>query len=175
MTPEEQRFMTRDLILSRDGSHTLELPLMGETYHSKHGAVTESMYIYITKGLHTVDQEEVKIFEVGFGTGLNPWLTYFEALNTHKKINLHTIEAYPLNKEEYKYINYANIKRYENGQDVFMKLHDCSWNETHQISDHFSFTKHLHKLENFDTQETDFDLVYYDAYAPNHQEDMWSV
>jgi len=169
---KEEKYLKREIVVSGDGSHTLFLPLLNETYHSRHGAITESLYVFIEKGLKANESQNIKIFEVGFGTGLNAWLTLNELEN--QKVIYHTIEAYPLNKEEYSAINYYQAKEYTNGKEDYLKLHWVDWGEEHTITPSFSFKKIHQKLEDYKTQASDYDLIYYDAYGPTYQPDMWS-
>jgi len=169
----EEKYTERKLIRSGDGSHTLFLPLLNETYHSRHGAITESLYVFIAKGLKAIAGDNIKIFEVGFGTGLNAWLTLHEA--GQKTICYHSIEAYPLHEKEYAHINYSDERNYPEGKEIFLKLHGLTWNKEHILNPQFRFKKIHQKLEDYELSSFDYDLIYYDAYGPGYQPDMWDA
>jgi len=167
----EEKFTNRKIVLSGDGSHTLLLPILNETYHSRHGAITESLYVFIEKGLHANTSKSIKIFEVGFGTGLNAWLSLNEA--NGKKIQYYSIEAFPLERKEFEAINYSRLKEYPLGDVNYLKLHESPWSEKVRVNDSFELYKIHSKLENFIPKTHDFDLIYYDAYGPSYQSEMW--
>lgn len=169
----EEKYTEREIIRSGDGSHTLYLPLLNETYHSRHGAITESLYVFIEKGLNAMTGDNIKIFEVGFGTGLNAWLTLHEA--AQKTICYHSIEAYPLQEKEYTLINYSDEREYPEGRERYLQLHKLAWDEEHTLSPYFHFKKIHQKLEHYQVNSFDYDLIYYDAYGPGYQPDMWDA
>jgi tRNA U34 5-methylaminomethyl-2-thiouridine-forming methyltransferase MnmC len=166
--------MNKELIITEDGSHTIYLPEMDEHYHSFHGAIQESVHIYIEQGLLQTDKPELSILEIGLGTGLNAYLTYCYAKRKNLKINYFSIEKYPLKEPEYSKLNYPENIFPEHSQ-VFFEIHKADWNIPVTLSDNFS----LHKIEadllNYSFgQVPKFDLVYYDAFAPGKQPEMWS-
>ncbi len=163
--------MKREIIKTADGSHTLFVPEMDEHFHSVHGALQESMHVFIQNGLKACTKDEIYLFEVGFGTGLNALLTL--ANQSHKKIHYYSIEKYPLQAEEYEQLNFSQFMAHDLAE-AFAKLHQCEWNKTIEISPGFEFCKIEGDLTSFDfNQLPNFDLVYFDAFAPNKQEDMW--
>lgn len=163
--------MKREIKKTADGSHTLFVPEMDEHFHSVHGALQESMHVFIQTGLKACQKEDIYLFEVGFGTGLNALLTL--ANQGHKKIHYYSIEKYPLNTEEYEHLNFSEFMTSDLAK-CFPKLHDCEWNQTVEISPGFEFCKIQGDLTSFDfTGLPQFDLIYFDAFAPNKQADMW--
>ncbi|WP_101689547.1 tRNA (5-methylaminomethyl-2-thiouridine)(34)-methyltransferase MnmD [Dysgonomonas massiliensis] len=156
-----------------DGSHTLFVPELDEHYHSVNGAVQESMHIFIRTGLHHHPERELNIFEIGFGTGLNAYLTAIDAEQNNRLIRYTSIEAYPVDQELASQLNYPS----QAGQrsDLFASLHVAEWDTPIRINDNFI----LHKIE-ADFTKFDFsriekiDIVYFDAFAPEKQSDMWS-
>ncbi len=165
---------------TRDGSHTLLNVAMDETYHSRHGALQESEYVFIEKGLyhwmeHHQQEQEINILEVGMGTGLNTILTVREALQ-HLHIHFHytTLEPYPVDEEMVEKLNYLRfLPKIYTIQAKFRELHACAWEETVPLLDNFTLLKLKQKLEDIDSQPCCYDLVYFDAFAPNKQEEMW--
>ncbi|MGQ8336170.1 tRNA (5-methylaminomethyl-2-thiouridine)(34)-methyltransferase MnmD [Sunxiuqinia sp. A32] len=164
--------MERKIQLTEDGSHTLYLPQMEEHFHSTHGAVQESMHVFINNGLMKTEQNPLTIFEVGFGTGLNAFLTLIQQGN--REVRYYSIEKYPLSEEEYLMLNYPKMIS-KNDVDVFLKMHRCPWNQLCGITPNF----HLHKIQG-DLQHIqltdfpEFDLIYFDAFAPGKQPEMWT-
>ncbi len=164
--------MKRNLIITEDGSHSLFVPEIEEHFHSTHGAMQESMHVFIKNGLKMCLEDELVIFEVGFGTGLNSLLTL--ANSEGKNISYISIEKYPLSEEEYCSLNYAE-KLDANLQELFLRMHATKWNEWSTITPNFR----LLKLEgdfcslNYE-QLPNFNLIYFDAFAPNKQDEMWN-
>jgi tRNA U34 5-methylaminomethyl-2-thiouridine-forming methyltransferase MnmC len=160
------------IIKTADGSATLYIKELDETYHSRHGAVMESKHVYIENGLRYILQhnhlKNICILEIGFGTGLNALLTYQESqINKHINFEYHSIEAYPLDISVVKQLNYQ-----EHNNDI-LKLHSSEWNKLVEISSNFLLHKYAVKLQYFNTDYR-FDLIYYDAFGPRAQADMWT-
>lgn len=159
--------------ITGDGSHTLFLPELEEHYHSVNGAIQESMHVFIEAGLRQLKQDVVQIFEVGFGTGLNAFLSLIES-DTSREIHYTTIEAFPLSLPIIKQLNYAD-KYSQEQQDLFHKLHEVEWGTEQEITPYFYLTK-IH----VDLNQLDFDsikpvdIIYFDAFAPDKQSEMWS-
>tara|TARA_Y100000385_G_scaffold130037_1_gene135367 strand:+ start:202 stop:543 length:342 start_codon:yes stop_codon:yes gene_type:complete len=106
--------MNNSIILTDDGSNSLFNNYINESYHSKHGAINESQHIFINYGLEYIYKKEIKIFEVGFGTGLNALLSFLYTENKKIRIDFHTIEKFPLEKADYSALNFSeqlNMKK----------------------------------------------------------------
>jgi len=147
---------------------------MDENYHSTHGAIQESKHVFIEAGLkQLIQKKELTIFEVGFGTGLNALLTLLEA-ESFTTINYISVEKYPLLPEEYQFLNYAEQLN-QDKKDLFQLMHDCDWNNTIQLTDTFSFLKLNDDVSNLNFESFPaIDFVYFDAFAPNKQEGIWT-
>jgi tRNA U34 5-methylaminomethyl-2-thiouridine-forming methyltransferase MnmC len=165
------------IVVSEDGSNTLYLPHLNETYHSLRGAVQESEHVFLKHGIDHLSSAKKKltILEVGFGTGLNALLTYRLAMNDALQIDYHTIEAYPLSDEIVKQLNYPSFFASEKLDEFFHYLHSCTWNRSHKLSAHFIFHKYLTKLEEFNPGDLKADVIFYDAFAPGKQPEMWEL
>ncbi len=158
-----------------DGSATIYLPDLDETYHSIHGALQESKHVFVKEGLEFVlaasNQNLIRVFEVGFGTGLNAVLFSEMAENLQQNIYFESIEKFPLDG-----LMIQQLNDFQNKNSNFKNIHDVSWNHTHQINSNFE----LNKIEsdllvyNFETNNY-FDLILMDAFAPDKQAEMWSV
>lgn len=162
--------MKREIIITSDGSTTIHLPDWNEQYHSKHGAIQEVYHVFIKNGLELQKKEEISILEIGFGTGLNCFITFLES---NKIINYVGVEAYPVVAEEVLKLNYVTELKAENEQVVFNKMHTLSWEEKHEITQNFSLTKRQQFFKDINDKEQ-FDLIYFDAFGAEHQPDLWT-
>lgn len=165
--------MKRKLVQTADGSHTLFVPDLNENYHSVHGAIQESQHVFIASGLLACETANPAILEIGLGTGLNAFLTLCKADEIKKTVFYESIEAYPISIAEIASLNYLDLLKEEDRQEDFMKLHEVSPEETHQLTDHFTFRKRIGKLQET-SFENRFDIIYFDAFAPEKQSVMWT-
>ncbi|OAV69135.1 tRNA 5-methylaminomethyl-2-thiouridine biosynthesis bifunctional protein MnmC [Bacteroidales bacterium Barb6XT] len=164
--------MEKELQTTADGSHTLFVPSLGEHYHSVNGALQESQHIFIQAGLRQAGKQHIRLFEIGFGTGLNSFLTLKEAETSALHIHYYTIELYPLEKSLIATLNYGEMV-WQERKDLFEALHEAAWNCPVDITPSFT----LHKTEG-DCNRLEFpsniDLIYFDAFSPDKQPEMWS-
>ena len=164
----------RLLQTTADGSHTLYLPAMDEHYHSINGAIGESEHIFVNAGLRSLTRREIRILEIGFGTGLNAFLTLREVMaNLDWRIVYFAVELYPLPFELATRVNYAGLA-WPEGESLFLDLHRAEWGKPTQITDRFV----LHKIggdANRVFLPDGIDLVYMDAFAPEKQPEMWNA
>lgn len=160
-----------ELVVSDDGSHTLKIPALKEHYHSHRGALRESEHVFLKMGLDQFPLESsLHILEVGFGTGLNALLT---ALRMGKKsVHYTTLEPYPVQGKFIEALNYTKVVPETNATEVFASIHDAECGGGCPIIDGFTIQKLQCKLENF-IAEQPLDLVYYDAFAPHAQPELW--
>ena len=165
--------MDPELKITDDGSHTLYVQELDEHYHSQFGAITESRHVFIDGGLKAVNKNQISIFEMGFGTGLNAILTLAEVMGTGKSIHYTSLEKYPLDSNTYLSLNYSSLLP-EIGREYFIRLHESPWNEDSIISDEFSLKKTEADISRFDLQNQ-FDLVYFDAFGPDKQPELWTT
>jgi len=165
----------KELKITEDGSHTLFIPSLDETYHSSHGAIQESMHVFIAAGLKYIKNKEIKVLEVGFGTGLNAFLTLLEANKSETSINYTSLEAFPLEMSLVKQLNYTSeLKLDGNVVALYNRLHEVEWESVQHITNEFKLKKLKIKLERFEASEK-FDVIYFDAFAPQVQPEMWTV
>lgn len=166
--------MSRIIIKTDDNSDTVFDEKLQEIFHSQKGALTESQYVFIQKGFNYVSDslKEINIFEIGFGTGLNTILTLIEADLKNIKVNYFSIESEVLDEEIWSKLNYDGFID-QNYHQTFRDLHKLSWNIQHKISDNFSLKKINQKLEDY-SFDTSFNLVYFDAFSPDKQPELWT-
>ncbi len=161
-----------EIQLTADGSQTLYVPEIDEHYHSVNGAIQESQHVYIETGLLHCNKKELNILEFGFGTGLNAFLTAIESEKRGLKINYTSIEKYPLPASITNQLNYTS-KFPEKDHFLFKNIHDCDWEIPARITDYFSIQKIKSDFSAFNPS-LQYDLIYYDAFAPDKQPEVWS-
>lgn len=164
----------RRIITTNDGSHTLLVPELNEQYHSIHGAIKEAEHVFLKMGLDEFvrsNRVSVNVFEVGFGTGLNALLSAQWATSKQKKLAYTSIEKFPVSKKEFQQLNYGNIVH---GSEIYTKITDAKWNDFTTISNAFKLRKLKLDLRK-DTLPNGFDVVFFDAFAPNKQPELWDT
>lgn len=173
----KQTILPSEIELTADGSHTLFVPSMNEHYHSINGAQTEAEHIYINYGFRKSLASPLSILEVGFGTGLNAFLSLLESEKIGKEIEYTSLELYPLSLEIISKLNYpASIS--PNNSDLYYALHQSEWQVSCKIASNFTLRK-LH-IDYTQTNNTNtwsnrkYDVIYFDAFAPEKQPEMWS-
>jgi tRNA U34 5-methylaminomethyl-2-thiouridine-forming methyltransferase MnmC len=144
-----------------------------EHYHSHFGAITESRHIFINAGLGGIEGECVTILEVGFGTGLNALLTALYASEHSIKVNYISLEKYPLSPAVISQLNYGSLTG-EGGEELFGAIHEAPWNIPVSITRWFTLHKTVSDLTT-DQPEGLFDIVFFDAFGPDKQPEMWSM
>ena len=163
------------LVSTGDGSHSLMNTELQETYHSVHGAVQESKHVFIKHGLEDYlanhPGKAIRILEMGFGTGLNAFLTFLQAPQHRVEVYYESWEKYPLSDSIVGQLNYSGIL---GDEKAFNAIHQAAWNEAVQIQPGFSlFRKHGDILT--DSIASSFDIIYYDAFAPSKQPELWTI
>nr|WP_311467658.1 tRNA (5-methylaminomethyl-2-thiouridine)(34)-methyltransferase MnmD [uncultured Porphyromonas sp.] len=168
-----------ELHTTEDGSLTLYAPTFGEHYHSMHGAVQESEHIYLGLALRErMDSWQegdapLRLFEVGFGTGLNALLSWREAEERHIPLRYYSIEKFPITPEVYEALHYEGLGEEREVKDQLLRLHTAPWDEAAELSPFFT----LHKLRGDLTTCTfprDLSVIYYDAFSPESQPELWA-
>lgn len=167
------------VITTGDGSNSLYVPHLDETYHSSFGAITESEHIFIAAGLDYFRRLNpelgfVNIFELGFGSGLNALLSYRYAFRNQISLKYTSIERDPLPTKFALALNYPEQVEIEWSRKVFTALHECSWDREVQIETFFILEKIHCAIEQFEGQRNQADVIYYDAFAPGVQPAVWS-
>jgi tRNA U34 5-methylaminomethyl-2-thiouridine-forming methyltransferase MnmC len=168
--------MDKTLRICEDGSHTLFSEKAGECYHSIHGALNESLHIFIEAGFKSVSKKQkikkLRILEIGFGTGLNALLTAMEADNEKISVSYLGLEPFPIEAEIVKQLNYTDILA-GNSNFIFSALHESEWEKSLMIHSYFNFKKKQTGIMEVDLQDNCFDLIYFDAFSPEAQPELW--
>ncbi|WMI65660.1 tRNA (5-methylaminomethyl-2-thiouridine)(34)-methyltransferase MnmD [Aestuariibaculum sp. YM273] len=183
--------MEREVVITGDGSSTIHLPQWNEQYHSKHGAIQEAYHVFIKYGLHhycysELDSESqlkvvskgiqtarISILEIGFGTGLNAFITLLEAEKLKCSIDYYGVEGYPVEKEEVVQLNYPEKLDVASKENLFINLHDVSWEDQHSITPNFSLTKQNRFFSEIKEKEQ-FNIIYFDAFGARVQPELWT-
>jgi tRNA U34 5-methylaminomethyl-2-thiouridine-forming methyltransferase MnmC len=166
------------IITTSDGSHSVFSEKFNADYHSKHGAIQESQHVFIKSGLQYFLQnnqpETLRIFEMGFGTGLNMFLTFLEMKDSNVNVEYTSVEQFPLAEEIYTTLNYAELLVAENHKSDFLKMHQCEWNGFCTISSKFTLKKLNAQLQTLN-HDNNYHLVFFDAFAHSAQPELWEA
>jgi tRNA U34 5-methylaminomethyl-2-thiouridine-forming methyltransferase MnmC len=166
--------LEREIIKTLDGSTTIQIKDWDECYHSKHGAIQEAEHVFIKNGLSLFKNKSISILEIGFGTGLNAFITYLRSIELNQEIRYVGVEAFPINAEELASMNYVAELNAENKKAVFERMHQIDWEQQEEIDQHFSIIKRkqfFHEIED----KNCFDLIYFDAFGYRVQPELWST
>lgn len=168
-----------EIFVTQDGSHSITASRFGVSYHSKYGAITESRHVFIQAGLYPLmlnTSVQLSILEMGFGTGLNALLTFYEMANRPLEVYYEAIEGFPLSIPAAQNLNYPQLIDENDAQlkAVFDQMHSMPWEEEVALGPHFKLLKRLGNLEDLDFSSR-FDLIYYDAFAPSAQPELWTA
>jgi tRNA U34 5-methylaminomethyl-2-thiouridine-forming methyltransferase MnmC len=163
-----------EIIVTGDGSHSLRNTTLQETYHSVHGAIQESNHVFIQHGLFEYETRNpgkpLRIFEVGFGTGLNALLTLDYTLKHDVSIYYESWEKFPLDE---KIINQLNYRGFSGDRKTFEIIHQAEWNQAVTILPGFTLRKQRRDIL-LEPIDGNFDIIYYDAFAPTKQPELWT-
>ncbi|MFI2744402.1 tRNA (5-methylaminomethyl-2-thiouridine)(34)-methyltransferase MnmD [Zhouia sp. PK063] len=164
--------MKRKIIVTGDGSTTIQIEDWDEQYHSKHGAIQEAYHVFIKNGLSLFANQKINILEIGFGTGLNAFITFLEAPKYNLEINYTGVEAYPVKAEEITALNYVKELNAEHFQDIFNYMHTNDWEKAFTLTPNFTLEKQEKLFQ--DIQDSNvFDVIYFDAFGARVQPELW--
>jgi tRNA U34 5-methylaminomethyl-2-thiouridine-forming methyltransferase MnmC len=176
----------REFIKTADGSHTLYVPELDETYHSINGAIAEAYHVFIKNGFNFIDKKNIRILEIGFGTGLNCLITYNYSRQSSKEVEYTGVEAYPVEDEIVSKLNYLDSFDPTDSPDshdshdstdlseVFKKMHSSEWEIFTDISEYFKLKKQKIHFKDIECLSC-YDLIYFDAFGPMVQPELWTV
>jgi len=163
----------REIILTADGSKTIFIPELNECYHSRNGALAESMHIFINAGYRYAaeNKKSLNILEIGFGTGLNALLTLIETLKDKRVVDYLGIEPYRIEKQQLKELDYPELTGVPEANLYFEELHKTS--SSNAVTENFTISVSAEKIEDISLKKSFYDLVYFDAFAPDVQRELW--
>jgi tRNA U34 5-methylaminomethyl-2-thiouridine-forming methyltransferase MnmC len=166
--------LEREILHTHDGSTTIHIKDWDECYHSKFGAIQEAQHVFIKNGLTLFKNKPISILEIGFGTGLNAFITFLEAKKLGLIIDYVAVEGYPISQEEVRNMNYVSELEAESHADIFEKMHNCHWEEKTCLESDFILTKRkqfFHEIKEIES----FDLIYFDAFGYRVQPELWTL
>lgn len=165
------------LILTEDGSHSLYIPSLRETYHSTRGAVQESMHVFIHSGLDALPESggELHVLEVGLGTGLNVLLVAAWAEKHQRRVIVKSLEAYPLPDSLWRSINYPEKMDSPEAFSWWNLIHESEWNQEVVINSFLTLHKQHVRLEDYIPEPLKYQCIFFDAFAPSKQSEMWTM
>lgn len=166
--------MEREIITTADGSKTIQIKEWNEQYHSKHGAIQEAYHVFIKNGLDLFEHQDLAILEIGFGTGLNAFITLLEGSKKCLSIHYVAVEAYPVSVAEISQLNYVEELDALEKQRDFEKLHSSPWHEASSITKDFTLQKEQKDFNDIQSS-SQFDLIYFDAFGARVQPELWTV
>ncbi|MFH0895368.1 MAG: tRNA (5-methylaminomethyl-2-thiouridine)(34)-methyltransferase MnmD [Bacteroidota bacterium] len=160
---------------TEDGTFTLVDERIGETFHSTHGALTESLHIFINAGLLALpkDLKTISVFEIGFGTGLNAWLTAIVAIENKIQVEYVSVDAFPVASETLSQINFADMYKNE-FSDLYLQIIQSNWETENRIHPFFRLKKRESSFQEW-SEKSLYDLIYYDAFSPDKQPELWTL
>lgn len=175
---ENQIIINRKLVTTADGSQSIADGRTGETFHSINGAVTESQLVFISNGLEFFraqsSLQQIDVLEIGFGTGLNAWLSLLKATDWKQQIAYTALEAFPLDIALAEKLNYFESAEMQYDKKDFLALHLSEWEKPVQLTEFFQLTKLQQDLRDFSVKDSSFDVIYFDAFSPNVQPELWT-
>ncbi len=171
--------MTLQVIKTSDNSTTIYVPEMDETYHSTNGAVQESRHVFIKNGfrywISENQSDTVNILEIGFGTGLNALLTLIEAEKFKININYTSLEPNPLPDEILSQLNYVEILGDSKYAKMYESIHQAGWDKFVEITPKFRLNKKMINLQDYQPAGEKNHIIYFDAFAPGKQPELWTT
>ena len=184
--------MQRNIITTADGSKTIQIEEWNEQYHSVHGAIQEANHVYIKQGLlfcfdrqktskeiiNTTQESankshKLSILEIGFGTGLNAFLTLLKADEHQVDIRYVGVEAFPISSLEMAALNYSEQLEVSGENTLFLEMHEIVWEKDTRLTPYFTLQKQQ-KLFKDITDTNQFDLIYFDAFGARVQPELWT-
>ncbi len=164
--------------LTKDGSHTLWVQDIQESFHSMNGAITESRHVFIDQGLKYLCQSSgkavISILEIGLGTGLNALLTCCYCQEHKQKVQYTALEPFPLSWELAGRLNYSEHIAHSQSAFWFAELHKTAWGQIEPLNPYFSILRKKETIQDH-AALNQYDLCYFDAFAPGRQPDIWDM
>ena len=168
--------MKTEIRETKDGSTTLYVPALNEHYHSINGALQESLHVFIRAGLDYMlpHCNPLKLLEIGFGTGLNALLTLQQVMGKANQVQYHTLEKYPVPVDVIDQMRFDKFILNQELLDYLPQLHTASWHEPVPVLPNFELRKIQNDLETYTLPDAYYNLIYFDAFAPEKQPELWT-
>lgn len=162
--------MQISLVITEDGSHSLRNEILDDNYHSMFGAIQESKHVFIKNGFEKIKKQNIKVLEIGFGTGLNSLLTKVNCELNKKNVVYHAVENIPIEEKIFSKLNYCGILKIE--KSILNEIHFARWGEEINLSEFFKLKKINIDFNKMSIDEK-YDLIYFDAFSPRKQPEIW--
>tara|TARA_B100001057_G_scaffold191708_1_gene192657 strand:+ start:1131 stop:1787 length:657 start_codon:yes stop_codon:yes gene_type:complete len=162
--------MQISLVITEDGSHSLKNEILDDNYHSMFGAIQESKHVFIKNGFEKIKRQNIKVLEIGFGTGLNSLLTKVNCELNKKSVIYHAVENIPIEEKIFSKLNYCEILKIE--KSILNEIHFSQWGEEINLSEFFKLKKINIDFNKMSIDEK-YDLIYFDAFSPRKQPEIW--
>lgn len=172
----ESIFSIPDLVMTQDGSYTLYSKDHRVTYHSKYGAIQESNHVFVDSGLLPVlkQKDKISILELGFGTGLNVLLTWKNIVEKETvHVNYHSFDVFPLPEDLLNACVYEDHLKIP--KSISKSILTSEWDKLVEVDSRFILTKHNKDILKETLSDNYFDIVYFDAFSPESQPELWSI
>ncbi len=169
--------MKPEIIITEDGSNSLYVSSLNESYHSGFGAINESLHVFIKSGFEKAIEirKEINVLEIGFGTGLNALLTLKESIQQGIRISYDGIEPNPIKREIYSKLNYPYLTDMPDASVLFNRMHESPSDSKIEILKGFNLRKIKSGLEDVELKPDFYQLIYFDAFSPDVQPDLWEL
>jgi len=166
--------LKRKIITTGDGSTTIRIVYWDEQYHSKHGAIQEAYHVFIQNGLALFKNQKLHILEIGFGTGLNAFISFLEGAKANLNIDYYGVEAFPVSEDELLHLNYVEALGANSFEKEFQQMHNSAWESFFRISPNFRLKKLKKQFQQI-ADQTLFHLIYFDAFGARVQPELWTT
>ncbi len=166
--------MKKEFFITSDGSTSIHIPEWNEQYHSKHGAIQEAYHVFIKAGLDNFkDKSSVSVLEIGFGTGLNAFITFLESKKRNLIVDYIGVEKFPITTKDASKLNYVKQLKATEFNEIFKQLHQIPWEEKIALTNNFTLTKRKQDFKEIKDTEI-VNLIYFDAFGARVQPELWT-
>ena len=171
------------IVNTADGSHTLYSERYGQTMHSHKGAVTESRHVFL-EGAGVAARlgrgEGARVLEIGFGTGLNFFLTADLALKRNAPLEYVALEHNLLPSQLLRELGYEGALAHKNFARKFFDARDelsetpPAGTYTFNLAERVRLELRLGDAVTVELEPEHYHAIYMDAFSPDANPELWS-